>query len=82
MLHVVLLLAAAAFRTMVGVIAHCHNMGVMHRDIKAGGSPANWGSCTTWRMHAVVMCAGCCCLQPENFLLTDKSKDAELRATE
>jgi calcium-dependent protein kinase len=26
--------AAAAFRVMVGVIAHCHNMGVMHRDIK------------------------------------------------
>lgn len=32
--------AANMFRTMVGVIAHCHNMGVMHRDIKP---EVRWG---------------------------------------
>jgi serine/threonine protein kinase len=26
--------AAALIRTIVGVVAHCHNMGVMHRDLK------------------------------------------------
>ncbi len=26
--------AAALIRTIVGVVAHCHNMGVIHRDLK------------------------------------------------
>jgi calcium-dependent protein kinase len=36
--------AATAFRTMVGVIAHCHNMGVMHRDIKPEVGPSGHGA--------------------------------------
>ena len=28
--------AAALIRTIVSVVAHCHNMGVIHRDLKVG----------------------------------------------
>ena len=37
--------AASLIRVIVGVVAHCHNMGVIHRDLKVGrGLGGNqWG---------------------------------------
>lgn len=38
--------AAALMRTIVSVVAHCHDMGVIHRDLKACGSVgALWCAC-------------------------------------
>lgn len=31
--------AAGLIRTIVGVVAHCHNMGVIHRDLKVRRPP-------------------------------------------
>ncbi|GAX77412.1 hypothetical protein CEUSTIGMA_g4858.t1 [Chlamydomonas eustigma] len=45
--------AAALIRVIVGVVQHCHNMGVIHRDLK-----------------------------PENFLLSDKTPNSRLQATD
>mmetsp|Transcript_22081 Transcript_22081/g.37752 ORF Transcript_22081/g.37752 Transcript_22081/m.37752 type:complete len:598 (+) Transcript_22081:88-1881(+) len=45
--------AASLIRTIVGVVSHCHSMGVIHRDLK-----------------------------PENFLLSDKTKESQLKATD
>jgi calcium-dependent protein kinase len=33
--------AAALIRTIVGVVAHCHAMGVIHRDLKVCGGLVN-----------------------------------------
>lgn len=35
--------AAGLIRTIVGVVAHCHNMGVIHRDLKVRRPPPPLG---------------------------------------
>lgn len=91
--------AATAFRTMMAAIAHCHIMGVMHRDIKVCPacevlvtglacclSMSCWygfvARCIRTPCHLMLTNASSVAMQPENFLLTDKTKDAKIQTTE
>lgn len=43
--------AATLMRTIVSVVAHCHDMGVIHRDLKVWGAVgAPW--CSPWGVPA------------------------------
>ena len=40
--------AASLIRVIVGVVAHCHNMGVIHRDLKVGQGLGDNKCMTSW----------------------------------
>lgn len=70
--------AAAVVYKLAHAIKYCHDMGIVHRDLKVSCTTAEFAVCFASCVAVLTRCL-VCWMQPENLLYSSKAPDAEIK---